>query len=93
VTVLADTWQTAKKPHICDACVGVIAAGDNYRRQRIIGEDGPYVYKCHALCDAVYWRAHRRLELMYDESLDDSEIREELLSVFAALAPPIQEKP
>jgi hypothetical protein len=76
----------ARKDHTCDACLGIIASGDRYHRQRSIWEGEPMVYKCHALCDAVYWRMHRERELWDDESLDDSEIREGLLRVFASLS-------
>lgn len=72
VTVLSSDWHVARKPHWCDACLGVIAPGDRYLRQRCIGDD-PYTFKSHALCDAAYWHAYREMELWDDDSPDPFE--------------------
>ncbi len=87
-TLLADDWIVARKKHRCDACCGTIGAGDVYRRQRAIGDDGPYTYKCHRLCDALYWKMHRESGLWDDDAVDDGELRRELALIFGVLTAP-----
>lgn len=64
--VLDDQRHVARKDHRCDVCLGVIAAGDRYHRQRNIGDDGPYTFKAHLLCDTAYWLATKQLGLRSD---------------------------
>jgi hypothetical protein len=87
VTVLDDRWFTARKPHFCSTCFGRIGAGDRYRRQRSVdGGDGPWTYKCHALCDQAYSIAYREAGCTDDEGPDDGEVREVLQRFWSALA-------
>ena len=84
-TLIADTWQTARTNHRCSACEGIIAAGDRYRRQRLVDDD-PYVFKCHALCDQLWWFLHGELDLWDDDALDPyDDVRPGLMRFFAAL--------
>lgn len=72
VTVLDDVWPVARKEHRCDVCMGVIAAGDRYRRQRNVDDD-VYTFKAHALCDAAYWVAYKEAGCWDDEGPDWSD--------------------
>lgn len=86
VTILADEWLVARKEHTCDACLGVIAAGDRYRRQRNV-DDHVFTFKCHALCDAIWWHLYYEHGLFDDEALDPSDdIRPALQQFFDTLA-------
>jgi hypothetical protein len=51
--VLADETPVARKEHSCELCSATIQPGDRYRRTRIIGDDGPYVFKACELCNAL----------------------------------------
>ncbi len=85
--LLADDWHIARKAHQCDVCFGTIAEGDRYRRQRMIYDGDPGVFKAHALCDAVYWVAWRELELFDDEQPDfHDDIKPRLLRFFALVS-------
>jgi hypothetical protein len=83
---IADEWRTARKPHRCQACWGTIGKGDRYRHQRVKDTDGIGTWQVHALCDALYWRAHRDNELFDDEVVSDDEIRSMLVAAFTAIA-------
>lgn len=80
------TTPLAKKTHHCDVCFGVIGAGDTYVRERNIGDDGPYTFKSHGLCDAAYWKAHSDLNLYSDEPVDEEEARPLLEAFFRNMA-------
>ena len=85
--VLDDVWYTAHKNHQCDVCLGTIATGDRYHRQRLIWEGDPGVFKAHALCDAAYWRAWKNLDLFEDECPDFAdEVKPLLLRFFALMS-------
>ena len=71
--LLDDKWFTARKQHSCDVCFEPITVGERYRRQRVIYEGDPGVFKVHALCDEAYWIAYRELGLMGDETPDFQE--------------------
>ena len=87
IALLGDAWHVARREHQCDVCFGTIAVGDRYRRQRLIGDDTPYTFKAHGLCDLIYWEAWRDLDLYEDESPDWTEdIRPRLLDAFTFVA-------
>lgn len=69
-TVLEDAYPVARKQHFCDICNGIIGIGDQYHRQRNIGDDGPYVFKGHHLCWGAWNKAYRELGLWDDEAPD-----------------------
>jgi hypothetical protein len=71
-TVLDDATPTARKQHFCDQCLRAIEPGETYRRQRVITDDGPDVWKTCAHCQAVYghiW-AHDPDARYYDDGVD-----------------------
>ena len=84
-TLLADEWPVARKEHTCHACFGTIGKGDTYRRQRLVWDGQPGVYKAHRLCDGLYWKMHREAGLWDDEGVDEGELRAELALIFAGL--------
>ncbi len=51
--ILEDARPVARKEHRCDECRRVIQPGEQYHRQRNIGEDGPYVWKCCRQCRSL----------------------------------------
>lgn len=85
--LLEDAWPVARKAHGCSICLGRIASGETYNRQRLIWDDGPVTFKSHALCNFVYWRAYRELGLMDDEAPDfTDEILPGLLAFFRMMS-------
>lgn len=52
-TVLASEHPVARKEHECSLCHRTIRPGERYNRQRSIGDDGPYVFKDCAHCEAL----------------------------------------
>ena len=88
MTVLENTKPVARKQHGCDICFGRIGVGDQYRRQRGIGDDGPYTHKAHRLCNAAYWQAMRDLDYdaNWDEVAEWSEVRPYIERFFDAIA-------
>lgn len=48
---LSETKPTARKAHRCSTCLGPISAGETYRREKLIADDGPYEWKTCAACD------------------------------------------
>lgn len=50
--VLASENPVARIEHKCQLCYRTIEPGEQYNRQRNIGDDGPYVFKACAHCDA-----------------------------------------
>jgi hypothetical protein len=52
VIVLASDNPVARKEHDCQLCGRTIEPGEQYNRQRNIGDDGPYVFKACAHCHA-----------------------------------------
>ena len=84
--VLDDTWQVARKVHGCNACLGRIPTGERYHRQRLVWDGEMSTYKCHAICDAIYWKLYREYELFDDESVEPNQIQDGLLAVFATLS-------
>jgi hypothetical protein len=48
VREIADTTQTARKVHACDACRGSITPGQRYRRIVLVVDDEVSVEKFHA---------------------------------------------
>jgi hypothetical protein len=50
--VLASETPLARKEHRCHLCFRTIESGEQYNRQRNIGDDGPYVFKACAHCHA-----------------------------------------
>ena len=89
VHVLDEARPVARKAHGCQVCLGTIGAGDQYMRQRNVGDDGPYVFKAHALC----WSLSLFIAEAEDYWTDDGEwpepmeVREGLVRWFAVLAP------
>lgn len=83
-TVLDHSEPVARKQHQCCECGGAIGAGDRYIRQRNVGDDGPYVYKAHALC----WALIDWSEALYSDGsvIEWDWKREQLREVFAGLA-------
>lgn len=79
----------ARKPHCCDLCARTIDAGETYDRYRMVGDDGPYVWKqcghCTALLrlhgDEIIWDRH---EGYYDEDIRSWEPVEEAEKVLQA---------
>lgn len=53
VTVIDTTTPVAKKTHTCSWCDTSINPGEKYHRARLIGDDGPYVWKACAACQAL----------------------------------------
>ena len=52
-TMIANEHPVARIMHRCDLCLRLIQPGERYNRQRIIGDDGPYVFKDCAHCSAA----------------------------------------
>ncbi|SBS73885.1 conserved hypothetical protein [uncultured Mycobacterium sp.] len=54
VNVMWDETPTARTFHECSLCGRTISPGEQYRRSRIIGDDGPYTFKecvhCREFC-------------------------------------------
>ena len=46
--------RTARKRHTCDLCLQPIEPGWIYDYTNAIGENGPYTWKSHPACLAVY---------------------------------------
>lgn len=61
--VLHSERPRAIKEHRCSCCSRVIRIGEQYERQRNIGDDGPYVFKSCAHCTALL----RLVDLYYDD--------------------------
>lgn len=53
-TVLDNVTPVARKQHRCSVCYRTIEPGETYRRQRVITDDGPDVWKSCAHCDRVF---------------------------------------
>ena len=51
--LLASEHPVARVMHRCDLCQRLINPGERYNRQRVIGDDGPYVFKDCAHCEAA----------------------------------------
>lgn len=58
--MLGDSKPKARVEHRCGLCNRVIGVGETYHRARIVGDDGPYVFKKCAHCSAT-------LRLYFDE--------------------------
>lgn len=88
VQVLAEERPVARKEHDCYVCLGTIGAGDQYLRQRNVGDEGPYVFKAHALCWALsLFIAHEEDYWTDDgEWPEPMEVRAGITRWFAALA-------
>ena len=84
VLVLGETRPVARKEHTCEVCWGTIGAGDTYLRQRNVGDDGPYVFKGHALCWSLSLAIAREAGMWTDEGEwpEPSEVREALVRWF-----------
>ena len=63
---LGFTSPRARLAHQCELCNRTIDAGEVYGRWRMIGDDGPYVWKECAHCRALL--ALYRSEIVYDDS-------------------------
>ena len=89
-TVLAEERPVARKAHHCDVCLGTIGAGDRYLRQRNVGDDGPYVFKAHALCWSLSLFIAERLDYWTDDGEwpEPMEVREGIAAWFATIAGP-----
>lgn len=87
-TLLADEVRTARKAHGCNACLGMIAAGDRYARQRIVDGGDAWVWKAHLLCHAAWNFGCAELELVSDEGLEPDELRGFVLRFFETIAAP-----
>ena len=88
--VLAEERPVARKTHFCEVCLGTIGAGDRYLRQRNVGDDGPYVFKAHALCWALSLRLAREAGLFTDDGEwpEPDEVRVAITAWFGAIAGP-----
>lgn len=93
-TLLDDRWLTARKEHGCNACLGRIAPGDRYRRQRLVDYGDAWTFKAHELCDAVYWHCFHEMDLMDDEPGPDPayDIHPVLRAVLAVFGGPTREE-
>lgn len=84
--LIADEWFVARKAHVCCVCLGDIAPGDRYHRQRSVEGGDAYVWKEHALCGAAYLVAHREADLLPDEGCEYEDVQPVLLRFFTALS-------
>lgn len=90
--VLDETRPVARKTHFCDVCLGTIGVGDQYLRQRNVGDDGPYVFKAHRLCWAISLRVNRENGGWEDDWPEPLEVRAEIAAIFEALALPREDQ-
>jgi len=51
--VIREGHVVARKPHTCRLCGHRIAKGEEYLRQTLRGDDGPYEYKTHLHCSRI----------------------------------------
>lgn len=51
--MIANEHPVARIMHRCELCARLIQPGERYNRQRLIGDDGPYVFKDCAHCEAT----------------------------------------
>lgn len=86
--VLDEVRPTAIKTHLCECCLGTIGVGDQYLRQRNVGDDGPYVFKAHALCWSLSIYIAREEGYWDGEWSEPDEVREALARWFGAVADP-----
>jgi hypothetical protein len=77
LTVLRETYPTARKEHICDFCGCKIQPGQKYVRQTTIYDGTIYDFAIHQECNEVAYELN-----MYDdcddEGLDGESFRENL---------------
>lgn len=66
LTILRETYPTARKEHICEFCAGKIQKGQKYVRQTNVYDRTLYDFVTHQECNEV---AH---ELMMYDDYDDS---------------------
>ena len=57
--LIAEERPTARKAHQCNACLGQIAPGDIYERQRVVDGADAWTWKSHQLCTAVVLHLQR----------------------------------
>lgn len=76
--LLDDARPVARKPHGCNACLGVIAAGDTYERQRVADGSEIWTWKAHLLCGQIVLHLDREAGYSYsdhDEAPDPLEVQ------------------
>lgn len=84
--VLAEERPVARKAHVCEACFGIIRAGDRYYSQRYVYDDQIGSWKLHESCLSLYWAMHRDAGLWEDDAVDPEELRDVWLGLFAWMA-------
>lgn len=76
--LLHDTRPVARKPHGCNACLGIIPAGTRYVRQDVAEYSERWTWKAHELCDAIYTQMMREYNLDCGDPIDVDEVRQRL---------------
>lgn len=85
-TTIHEERPTARKPHPCNACGGVIGKGDRYLRQVNVDGGDKWVWRAHLLCEAIV----RRDNSPYDDCIitDWSEMELSLREALSVLGRP-----
>lgn len=77
LTVLRETYPTARKEHVCEFCGEKIAIGQKYVRQTTIYDGTIYDFVTHRECEEVAHKL-RMYDDCDDEGLDGESFRENL---------------
>ncbi len=84
-TLLAEERPVARKSHGCNACLGLIQAGETYARQRVADGSEAWTWKGHLLCESVDHHLRREAGWYDEEGPDPEEVHEVLRDLLGGL--------